>query len=48
MSGLNWKWPEKEDICWYKKEYVMQSIMPPTLVNSRKVYGVPEINNYKI
>ncbi|CAI6351500.1 unnamed protein product [Macrosiphum euphorbiae] len=48
MSGLNWKWPEKEDICWYKKEYVMQSIMPPKLVNARKIYAVPEINNYKI
>lgn len=40
--------PEKEHICWYKKEYVMQSIKPPKLVNARKVYAVPGINNYKI
>lgn len=47
MSGLNWKWPEKEDLFWYKKEYVMQHIMPPKLANSRNVYDVPDIKNYR-
>lgn len=47
MSGHNWKWPKKDDVCWYKKECVMQRIMPPKLVNARKVYAVPEINNYR-
>lgn len=48
MSGINWKWPERGDICWYNKENVMQRIMPRKLVNARKVYVVPEINNSKL
>ena len=31
MPGVNWKWPDKDDICWYKREDVVQIIKEPIL-----------------
>jgi len=47
MSGLNWKWPATEDICWYKKKCVIEKIAPPKLLNKRNIFFIPEIAKYQ-
>jgi hypothetical protein len=47
MSGQNWKWPEKEDVIWYKDEEICTFINPPSLLNIRGIYAVPEIESLR-
>lgn len=47
MSGLNWKWPAADDICWYKKKFVIEKIASPKLLNKRNMFFIPEIAKYQ-
>lgn len=43
----SWKWPEKDDVLWYKSVDVMENISAPTKQSSRNIYDVPEMLKYK-
>lgn len=45
--GSGWKWPSEDDEIWYKYEDVMQLIKSPSASNSKGVFHIPEIQNYK-
>lgn len=49
MSGYNWKWYDKghEDVMWYSRDDVIQTINPPLKLNDRGTYRVPEIDILK-
>ena len=46
QSGLNFKWPEKEDILWYSLDQVVSKIEKPRQINSRGSFHVPEMSAY--
>lgn len=46
QSGFNWKWPNPDDILWYKETDIIQYINLPMLVNKRGSYFVKEISKY--
>lgn len=46
MSGLNWKWPERDDVLWYPKSDT-RKINPPIIVNHRGIYNVPDLETAK-
>ena len=43
MNGYHWRWPEKDDIMWYEKEDIIETIKTPELLNSRGQYSVAEV-----
>lgn len=46
-SGIqDWKWPNHEDIMWYKNSDVIRKISAPTRKNSRGIYEVREMKVY--
>ncbi|XP_063626422.1 uncharacterized protein LOC134798019 [Cydia splendana] len=45
-SGKSYKWPEKPDKTWYRKEQVVEVIKPPILLNKRGFYSVKEMEKY--
>ncbi|KAK5637784.1 hypothetical protein RI129_000033 [Pyrocoelia pectoralis] len=47
-SGMNWKWPEREDILVYEKHEIKSSIKTPVHINSRDCYYVPEMTRYSL
>lgn len=47
MSGNYWKWPDRDDIFDYLIGDVIRKIEVPTLINSRGIYNVPEINDIR-
>ena len=44
---LNWKWPNNEDIMWYKKCDIIKKIKSPVQKNTRGVYDVEEMKSYE-
>ena len=46
-SGPNsWKWPQREDICAYELDEIIQVINPPKQLTNRGQYAVPEADKY--
>lgn len=45
-SGLNWKWPEPDDILWYSEEDVLEKIEEPKRVTKRGSYYFKEMKKY--
>lgn len=43
QSCGNWKWPEKNDLLWYKPNDIFMKIQEPKQINSRGIYAVPEL-----
>ena len=41
-----WKWPEYPDVCAYLPSDIVEVIQSPSMVNSRGIYIVEEMNNY--
>jgi len=49
MSGPHhYKWPEKPDICWFNDCDIKEVLNPPTLVNARGTYDVPEMKKWRL
>lgn len=44
--GLNWIWPEKNDILWYSAEELLRTIKKPELKNKRGLYCVDELSDF--
>lgn len=48
FSGVShFKWPENNDQLWYKREDVLEVIKPPTPLNKRGAFIVPEMTKYR-
>lgn len=45
--GIHWRWPNREDVIWYRFSDVVSNIKPPGLMNKRGIYLVPEMEHYK-
>ena len=46
-SGIRqWKFPEKDDICDYDPDQIVQVIKPPAITNNRNAMSCPEIDKY--
>lgn len=30
MNEVDWKWPEKPEICWYKRKDILEEIRTPS------------------
>ena len=47
LSGPSWRWPEREDLVWYKRDDVIQAILEPKLNNARGIYEVEEMAAFR-
>ncbi|KAI4461470.1 hypothetical protein MML48_5g00018361 [Holotrichia oblita] len=45
-AGLDWRWPEKDDILYYFKEDIVCAIDEPLLKNKRGFYCISKMNKY--
>lgn len=49
MSGPHhYKWPEKPDICWFNDWDIKEVINPPTLLNARETYNIPQMKKWRL
>lgn len=47
LSGVGWKWPEKEDTMWYDVQDVVEVIKDPVATNNRGQFEIIEIKKYQ-
>ncbi|KAI5722693.1 hypothetical protein M8J76_012165 [Diaphorina citri] len=48
QAGMDsWRWPEIEDILWYDMDEILKIISPPTPINKRGLFSVPQISMYQ-
>ncbi|KAI4460722.1 hypothetical protein MML48_5g00012127 [Holotrichia oblita] len=45
-AGLDWRWPEKDDVLYYFKEDIVCAIDEPLLKNKRGFYCISKMNKY--
>lgn len=45
-TGNTFRWPERQDKIWYRKNDIVQPICPPTKYNNRGFYKVPDMGKF--